>query len=782
MQSSNKYQTTSYSAEPINKEIDYFKLPVESLRRNGFDVTMNTVPLAANEWLSLDTHLSTIDHNRVETVALNIQVGKGKTTACYKLIEKYSKDGYVVIVCSPFKRLVRKDCANLIALGLTPFNYESLKDAMDAAGKPGYHFDFEPHIDHDVHVMTINCLLQNPGVEAYDQHALKQKYLRKLLSHAKRSDKRVVMFFDEVHESVHNFYDELVPNLFKWKNLIHKAYVSSATYTPAAIPVLKYIGALTAGRITVYETPRLQIANPTSLHLHFTERAYSGNNLAPLHYLSNIISQNKGKKINILTAHKNVANALVNIKGNPTDEIVMAVSSLKPNLLTGDEEGDFAQDGNNIGTTFKTGVDIEDSDSVFVIIMPCISDKIDAYAIFSDGLPSIVQSLARVRHTGQVHVFMPLPTVIIDRPKDSAVLRNLRLNGLPDESSDMQNWFYPSLIKNYIEKKRRVQNEIQAIRQTQAGGLRLHYSYKSLSAMLIERSQRLLLKHHFSYGKQISPYVLWAAMYNQFCTTTLQQITLTTARRKVVPITKDDVRTKLAEEIPQEVMLKAQEQSLSNGINIVVDELGRGISSNGEEAVPIRFEYDGQELTPAELKEYPFFVRAIIGTLAYLYTEGAVDSVGKQQYILACTFAARTAIGNDNERLQLYRALAELRDEFLEFIHLKLYVSKTGECLIHREAFLELDESFILRSVEVITKLNESDPMLKKRVYPFGTALNRKAKPAEMRRVVYTEFRDCFTNITSERRYPEGRQDYYFLVDAAYAKELQPGMPRIPLL
>lgn len=781
MQPSNIYQTTAYSVAPISKQIDYFRLPVESLRRDGFEVTMNTVPLAANEWLSLDTHLSSIDHSRVETVALNIQVGKGKTTACYKLMERYFKEGYIVIVCSPFKRLVRKDCENLASLGLTPFNYENIEGTMEAASKPGFNFDFEPHVDHDIHVMTINCLLQNPGAEAYEQHALKQKYLRKLMRYVHMLGRKVVLFFDEVHESVHNFYDELVPNLFKWKNLIHKAYVSSATYTPAAIPVLKYIAALTNGRISVYETPRLQIANPTSLHLHITERTYSGRDLAPLRHLVHIIRENVDKKVNILTAHKNVAKALINIKGNPTDEIVKAVASLKPTLLTGDDEADFDQDGNNIGTTFKTGVDIADSNSVFIIIMPCISDKIDAYAIFSDGLPSIVQSLARIRHTGQVHVFMPRPTVMIDKPEGLPILRYLKLDTLPVYYSDKQNWFYPELKRIHFQKKRRVQSEIDTINQAQAEGLRLNYSYRTLSAMLIERSQGLLLKNHYSYGKQIAPYVLWAALYNQFCTSALREITYTSYTRKIIAINKANVQEKLSEEVKPDVLPLAQKQPIPDAVNLVIRQLSEGMPQHGGDAMPIRFEYDGEELTSAELKEYPFFMKAMIGIVANFHSEGAISSVDKSQYILGCTIAGGNVRVPGNERAKQYHALFQLRNEFLNLIYTCLYATNEGDVLIRHDAYQALTEDFVRRAAEVMVKLNEVDVLLKKRVYPFGPSLNATMTPSEMRRTVYKEFRDCFTNVTTTRKTANGEKDGYFLVAGGPAKQLPPGFDKILL-
>src|ERR1022692_111720 len=147
------YTTKHYKVQPAEKEIDYFKIPTDVLQANGFNVTMNPIPLRNDEFLDVNIHMKDIDHTKVETVVLNIQVGKGKTRACYDLIEKYSKEGYIVLVLSPFKKLVKKDCVNLTKRGLEVFNYEDLEKTMKAANQSGYHFNFEQHVDHNIHVM-----------------------------------------------------------------------------------------------------------------------------------------------------------------------------------------------------------------------------------------------------------------------------------------------------------------------------------------------------------------------------------------------------------------------------------------------------------------------------------------------------------------------------------------------------------------------------------------------------------------------------------------------------
>src|SRR5690606_33484348 len=130
------------------------------------------------------------------------------------------------------------------------------------------------------------------------------------------------------------------------------------------------------------------------LHLHLIDALYTANDLSALDEMVTVFNVNIGKRIHILTGFKSIAKSL--IKNNLKDaKLSKAIQNLKAQLITGDDDTPFNESVNNIGTTFKTGIDIKDNNSVFIILLPCISDQ-GNYGIFSDGLPSIIQSFARI--------------------------------------------------------------------------------------------------------------------------------------------------------------------------------------------------------------------------------------------------------------------------------------------------------------------------------------------------------------------------------------------------
>jgi hypothetical protein len=73
----------------------------------------------------------------------------------------------------------------------------------------------------------------------------------------------------------------------------------------------------------------------------------------------------------------------------------------------------------NIGTTFKTGINIEKSNTSFFIIAPpkyAYEDK--DFKVFAGGISSVIQALARVRGNGNTHIFFitPPPGILIKNP------------------------------------------------------------------------------------------------------------------------------------------------------------------------------------------------------------------------------------------------------------------------------------------------------------------------------------------------------------------------------
>lgn len=66
----------------------------------------------------------------------------------------------------------------------------------------------------------------------------------------------------------------------------------------------------------------------------------------------------------------------------------------------------------NIGTNFKSGVNIIKENHSFVIIMPPNSSRMffrNKFGIFSNGVNNVIQALARQRKKGEIHIILPRP-------------------------------------------------------------------------------------------------------------------------------------------------------------------------------------------------------------------------------------------------------------------------------------------------------------------------------------------------------------------------------------
>lgn len=120
------FDARSLPFEVTSTPIDYFKLLPERFTEREIAVTKKSLTLTNR--LEVE-HFDGVDSTIPETVVLNTAVGTGKSTAFYRLIKQYHDDGYLVLVCSAFKKLVDKDCAMLRGLAnLSTFNYQDLKD------------------------------------------------------------------------------------------------------------------------------------------------------------------------------------------------------------------------------------------------------------------------------------------------------------------------------------------------------------------------------------------------------------------------------------------------------------------------------------------------------------------------------------------------------------------------------------------------------------------------------------------------------------------------------
>jgi hypothetical protein len=86
----------------------------------------------------------------------------------------------------------------------------------------------ESYTDKKIHVITANTLLGNPGEMAIK--ILMQKNTLKPAKTLREEQHKSSFYFDEIHDTIHNFKEEFVFNLWNWKNVLHKNFIISATF------------------------------------------------------------------------------------------------------------------------------------------------------------------------------------------------------------------------------------------------------------------------------------------------------------------------------------------------------------------------------------------------------------------------------------------------------------------------------------------------------------------------------------------------------------------------
>jgi hypothetical protein len=796
------------------QRIDSFLLPLKALAKDGFKVyslnMANEVEFPVNEgWDSIGEHLKSnllqtyAQWPEKNTVVLDIPVGRGKSSSCYDLIQRYSKDERnVVLVLSPFRKLVKKDYDEINGKRkISAFNYESLRDIpadelSDFIGEA---------VTNRVHIMTVNCLLGNPGEDAFDQSSDKREYLKALYNRCQRMKKRVILFFDEIHEAIYNFEPQFVPNLYKWKPLVDKCFVSSATFTAASYPVIKFIALLTDRHITVASLDRTKLdpKKMSRLHLHIVAEEYSGKNLRPLQYLKGILRSSKGKQVNILTGTKSLADALMAKKDsrgndNPFYEHLEPFSF---NLVTPDTKRDYDPIGNNIGTTFKTGVNIENNPdkkgNVYIIIMPVVKQS-SPETIFSDGIPSIIQSIGRLRSGGKIHLFMYEPTHLIE-PNPDAIQRYageeerkgyLYLSAYKPLKERLPEWFtanksiayyddqyrsIETLKKEYDRYLKGSVNEV--IELMEQGGI--GYQYPTFEEYLMNKGQRLLVRNDPRYGSDLSSFVLWAALNNQFCNALLHDITYTAKPKREILLNKETAIDTFSGLLSQDVKTSISRLSLSHAIPVLIEDL-----THDSEGAELTYLYNERQYSMAKLKALPFVIQQLVSLYVNLRSNGAVKELSKADYILACSLQAGTlpADMRITNRVKSYAMLNKQRMQFVRMIERMMVENDKGEKLIHRKAYESLLDFRIDAIIKTVQSLKETDSLIANSIYPFLPRLSNISDTSRKKEAIYKEFEKCFTNVTSKNKTYNAEKDMYYLIDGQVERTLPEEVMKLNLL
>ena len=788
----NSSQNLNFQIQPI--PIDYFKLE-EDYFEPYCNVSKEVITLSANEtYIEYPKHFPNLDLDKKETIVFNFPVGKGKTTICYDLIDQYVNRGYCVIVCSPFTKLVNKDFDHLQKIispvsttGMVTGRTLEVCKYTDLEATEAY-FTNAPHRTEilaevaNVHIMTINCFIGNPGENAFEQSFLKQNYLQRLFEAT--GGKKVVLFIDELHESIHNFESAFIANLLKWKDKVQKAYIASATFTPATVPAIKAVSLLTDKNVHIYEIDRYKNQQQADIYLHITPYTISGYNGDFLTVISQEIKLYKdaGKTVNILTGTKHLAEKIADrsfkhvIKSE--NQIGRYTGSDTIHLLTSDTELNYQVNQNNIGTTFKTGVDITNPGGVLFIVIPTITNSLNSqhYGIFTDGLPAIVQAIGRLRNGGDLHIFISEPNLLIDQTN---TIYPSEISNKKDILHELQNIGYPLLKQVYDNKVQQISGEIKNMEEgifttvyanSSLENQKNEFSlwYPNFHEFLLEKGQKVLVTDSPSFGKYLAPYILWACLNDQFQNATLNEIVYhqPSIRKLNVPASN---RISFIQNLLFPLNGKMKHQSFRSFVDGFSDYLKQSEDEKGE-IYQHEYVINNKGVFSSKLmKDHPGLVGEILEEVIFIKTNSRI-SLSKREYILSCLFNIQQGnVYHEIKVREAYRQLLELRDKYLNWLNEKI-VHKDGKTYLPAKLYAQFPSNIFHEAYKVFSLLKKNDPLIGNKV--ISVMQNLKDEETDNnRKKICTELDELFVLRSDTRKMIEGFN--YYELPKDYIQKLE---------
>lgn len=489
-----------------------------------------------------------------DTTIINAGVGQGKTTAIIEFIKHYYEKtvdesaNYKIIVVTPFKALNSKyeiDISKAIGIDGLCFDYETLSLNIN--------HDFQEYFKHPIQLISVKSILGDAGQDALEQSAVKTKYYKYLREQCTANNQKVIMFFDELHESLETFKEQYIPNLFNWKEVTHKIIVSSATFSESSITVLKYFAEITDKNIKIIESTRTKSLDQSSLSLYFYKsNKYNIKDHYFQYIFDELIIAKDYSVLNILCPTKKLAEEIYNSEiGERLKQRFLDLNI----CIGGVDSKSFDAEKSNIGTTFKTGVSITEKNSCYVVILPYSTVyTMSTKSVFTDKINSLTQALARPRVKAEIIVIAPFPTKLIIRPSDTKeYITKLSFREFRFENKDNQAEFL-----NYHEQKNLVLQKFEEIKLRQNSGIKhletvedgLQIDPDTFDWFRLKSGDKYLHKTFEAYGKTLANYLYWAAWNNQFVNCKLKAI----VTKIPMYFAKGEIQKGLDRNIPNEII------------------------------------------------------------------------------------------------------------------------------------------------------------------------------------------------------------------------------------
>lgn len=491
-----------------------------------------------------DSMQSRIQLGEKNSVVINAFVGCGKSYAIIQTIkEYYNTTDYLIIVASPYVSLVEQYVDDIHKDAQIPkediYNYTDL----------GRRFDI-PYLGKRVQVLTANTLLGNPGEDGFKNSDIKRKYLNDLIRYCEENGTKAIFVYDEIHDAIQNFKEEFIFNLWKWKDVIHKNFIISATFNEASKIVIEYLAELTDKKIQILESERVKIPQKQSkLYLHFSsEHNFTNETFEIVKVVEDLLNRNK--EIDILCYSKSLAKSILQDKKgigkklkDRFGQLNNCTSELVSNQRTQNEapKNRYNNDKCNIGTNFKTGVSIRKENHGFIIVLPPRSTRMwfrNKYGIFSGGINDIIQSLARQREKGEIHIILPRPDRFDSTSLENSEMSLEQINVFMEAYNKIQFFnqqeepvkYFPLNMQSFLmsafyhnELENNVAREIEHIDGLTRTDL-TRLEFPSYNLFTLNRSEEYIANTFKFFGEDIAAYVAYCAFTNQFMNCELVEV------------------------------------------------------------------------------------------------------------------------------------------------------------------------------------------------------------------------------------------------------------------
>lgn len=661
---------------------DYFKIEKDNfVSFRGFengnqaaDFLESELSNISKEILELDSNgyirdslLQKLDYEIKDTTVINCAVGQGKTSSLLRSItEYYEQDkNTFFIIAVPLLSLIAQYQKDLIDLGINEneiFNYEKIGKSFEQGG-----LDYND-LRRRIHLVTVNTLLGNPGDNAVLASKAKSKYLKEFTNNLSSKNKKVVLVFDEIHEAISNFSKSGIIHLFYWERILQKILVLSATYNVASISVIHLLSKLTENKINILESDRIVKRPQSRLFLHYdNSEIYDSSNITLNQIIDKTISEDKS--LDIISFSKKLAKSIISNKKELGRKLIEKYGELKDctsDLFQNQSDSDevpknrFNNDYTNIGTNFKSGVSIEKENHSLIIILPHNKSR-RTYrtenGIFTEGVNSIIQALARQRNIGDIHIIMPSPlefeydslTNMPDEEKrifisayDNVKILNNRIqtrNNVEIQKNKLILFeqHFPLVREKYEESASRLLIPIMAASHK-------NLEFPDLSEFILEKSELALTEIGF-LGKDLSSFTTYSAFTNQFYNAKLHEINIIN-----IEDTDEDGFPGIVEQI-------------YNNYNSYSFNSGKNIQKKSEEILKLIFEKSKNNFSKKDKSRYKKRTLEIL-----LSKEGSSDSNSNNlAYNYLMNYLSNQDVETNNSpTLKFKRYIKKLQDSILK--------------------------------------------------------------------------------------------------------------------